>query len=246
MDNVQDEVIQTIDSIADLNRLLAEIEAAGELMVDYYMQTGPEEENTRRRYENVRKSVGDAQHRAKSLRAYLSRLQSTIVLRDLIPKTDIDALRKLGFAGYVDEEGVEVSIPFNWLAASSSFIFRAKERKEWEGLSNVAGMWHTIMSDVLTYLKPHIPFQMPLKKAQIDIVLYKPVNNLGDPDHFWMRPVIDSFVNNRVILSDHANNVHLHVGYEHDSSHPELRIRVSPLPDNDSNGVRKTGMTKHL
>ena len=247
MDNVQDEVIQTIDSIADLNRLLAEIEAAGELMVDYYMQFyGPEVENIRKRHERMRNVIGGVQQEALAIRSYLTRLQATTVVRDLGLPMDVDTLKKLGFAAYVDAEGVEVSMPFDWLASSSSFLFRSKIRRQWEGLAQVSGMWHSVFYDILEHVKPSIPFEMPIKKAQIDIVLFKPVNNLGDPDHFWMRPVIDSFVHNRVILSDHAHNVHIHVGYEHDPNHPELRIRVSPLKEKHDYGVRNEHLEQKL
>jgi len=76
------DLVQAIESIADMMLVLSELEAASEQMVDVYFQNNRSrdvENNDRYRIHQIRQVVGDVERQARSIRAYLVRLNSTLI-----------------------------------------------------------------------------------------------------------------------------------------------------------------------
>lgn len=240
------DVTDAIESIADIMVLLAELEAASEQMVDVYFQknTTNSTDDDQIRLGRVRRIVGDVERQARSIRSYLTRLYATVVMRNTIDTTGSRNLERLGFEGYIGQKSVEISIPYHWISVSSAFIYTLKKYPQWNSLTSATDVWHWVMEEVLRRLEPHVPFELPLERADIEIVMFKPRSRLGDPDHFWYRSIIDTFVQKRFIVNDDAQSLHISVGYEHDPDHPELRIRLTELGKSYQAGVREESLQR--
>lgn len=241
------DVTETIESISDVMLMLSELEAATEQMVDVYFQNSPyrsESGDDRYRISQIRQIVGNVERQARSIRAYLGRLYSSIVIRNTNEEPGMREVDRLGFKGYVDSNGIEISIPYSWISASSAFIYTVKKFPYWNSSTSELDVWHWVMEGVLKKLEPYVPFTLPLQRADIEIVMFKPRARLGDPDHFWYRPIIDTFVQRRFILNDNAQNLHISVSYAHDPANPEVRIRLVPSSESYQNKVRDTRLKR--
>lgn len=243
----REDVIEAIESIADLMMVLAELEAASEQMVDIYFQNNPyrsEDGDDRYRIQQVRQIVGDVERKARSIRAYLARLESSVVIRNTHEEPELREVNHLGFKGYVGSNYIELSIPYTWISISSAFIYTAKKFPYWDSSTSATDVWHWVMEGILKKLEPHVPFQLPLEGAKIEIVMFKPRARLGDPDHFWYRPIVDAFVQRRFIVNDDAQSLDISVAYAYDPQSPEVRIRLVPVSENHQLNVRAKNLTR--
>lgn len=238
---INEETVQTINSLGDLSRTLYDLEDAAERMADVYFKHGPkfEGDDDKETMRQVRKIIGETEQQSHALRDYLAILKATSVIRHTDAQPGQREVEQLGFGGYVgkrDDDGrdyIEFSIPYNWLASTSSFMFNIKKYQQLKNLSSATHEWHWMMEGVLKKMEQFAPFSLPIQHAKIDIVFFKPNLPLGDPDHFWYRPVIDALVQRGFISSDDAGSLQIHVAYEHDPKHPELRIILSELTENE-------------
>ena len=241
------DMFQTIESVAELMLVLAELEAASEQMVDVYFQSNRSraiEDTDRYRIHQIRQIVGDAERQARSIRAYLTRLTSTIITRNTNEDPGLREVERLGFEGYVGPDSIELSVPYPWISCSSAFIYTVKKYPHWNSMTSATDVWHWVMEGALKKLEPFVPFKLPLEHAQIDIVMFKPRARVGDPDHFWYRPIVDAFKQRRFIVNDDAMSLQIRVGYKHDANHPEVRIRLGNPPENRGIDVRNEGLKK--
>lgn len=242
---INEEAVQTINSIGDVMRVLYELEGAAEKMVDVYLGGSKfDGEDDLEVWRRIRQIVGETEFQTRSIRAYLSKLKATTIVRNTNAQPDQREIEKLGFCGFVSADSIEICVPYFWIASTSSFIFTIKRLRHFKNLTDATSEWHWMMEGVLKKLEPHVPFDLPIKHAEIDIVFFKPNLPLGDPDHFWYRPVIDAFVQRRFIMNDDASTLQIHVTYEHDSDHPELRIKLKKLPDDYKINVRQNDSQK--
>ncbi len=238
---INPETVQTIESLGGLMRVLYELEGAAEQMVDFYFQNGVRfvGDDDLERMRQIRQSVGKVEHQARSIRAYLTRLKATEVTRSTSADPGQREVEQLGFHGYVGEDYIEISVPYDWVTSTTAFIYMVKKYKQLNNLVQATHEWHWMIEGVLKKLEPHVPFDLPIKNAQVDIVVFKPNRTLGDPDHFWYRPVVDAFVQRRFIMNDDAESLKIYATYTRDRENPEVRIRLRKLPDDYSHDIRK-------
>lgn len=221
-----EDLSETIMSIGEIATLLYDLEGASETMVDWYFQHRGPGVDDKEVLKRIRYEVGELEFHAKSLRIYLTRLQSTIMVHNFPAMVNEKTLEDMGFAGYVDGEAIEIAIPYSFVTSTATFLFFIKRFEKLKNLMQNTSMWHMVMRMILEKLKPHAPFKLPLKHASLEIVVFKPQKMLGDPDHFWLRPVIDAFVNNRFILNDDAMSLDIYTTYQTDKEKPEIRLRL--------------------
>ena len=168
-------------------------------------------------------------------------MKASFVIRSTDAQPGQREVEQLGFGGYVgkDHDGrgfVEISIPFDWMTSTAKYIYYVKKFDKLNNLASATHEWHWVMEGVLKKLESRVPFTLPLQHARLDIGLFKPNAVLGDPDHFWYRPVVDAFVQRRFIMDDNTESLQIHVVYERSPNHPELRIRLTEL-SNDYHSV---------
>lgn len=245
------DLVPTLTSIGDVTLVLHQLEEYAEHIVDHYFEIGKEHHvNDDWEYLRlIREVVGDMEWESRALRAYLNRIMGDIIIRNTSPDPYTREVDRLGFEGFVgkDDDGVdciEFAIPYRWITASSAYIYSVKELKKLNNLTYATHVWHWVMEGALKKMEPHVPFTLPLQRAQMNIVVYKPGARLGDPDHFWYRPIVDTFVARQFISHDDARSLHIHVAYERDEEQPEIRIRLRKMPDNIPNLARNATFAK--
>ena len=98
-------------------------------------------------------------------------------------------------------------------------------------------------ADLMTETISRIPMQYRARLSRSRVVVHVLTNKhrMSDPDHFWMRPVIDSFVNCGIISDDNPITCEFRVLYHFGYKESYLNIQVGrqmagdyPMPRNEN------------
>lgn len=141
------------------------------------------------------------------------------------------AVDDLKYKAYRGSDYIEIGIPYLENTKSTLFLVRHNELKNVDSLDAVTYLWKIIMGMVLKKYSSNLPFERPLAKVTIRITTFYNNSRIPDPDHFWYRPVIDSFKENLWLTDDSSANLTVVNKYIYDSKSPEIRIQFGPGED---------------
>lgn len=223
--------LSIVHMLSDLMSLLGDLESQSENFVWVYFdwirekQIGePRQEAQTETVARVRKMIGELEAQTRELREHLARLNSTLVCTGLDEGNF--SLEDLGFEGYVGKNAFELVIPYDWIYFSTKHIFQPKYIAQWKHLRTSWNLWYIAIGEALMKMKNVYTGKRPMRRAKITIQIYFPTSHLRDPDHFWFRPVLDSFVQNAWLLNDSSDCVRIETRYYFNREHPMCKISV--------------------
>lgn len=139
----------------------------------------------------------------------------------------IAEFNEMGIIASFGQKYIEIELPYTVVTKTSMLHVMSKQIRSIQRLSNINMAWRAVMRRVV-YELGTLPFDTPLKIADVDVTVLCPTKQERDPDHFWFRPLLDSLVSSRVLEDDFSSNVNLTFHYGLDRENPGVIIQVRP------------------
>ena len=175
--------------------------------------------------------------KSRELRKAVNQIvSSAIVSRVSFGKFDVE---NIGIHASAGENYLEFDFPFEAIAMSTLHILNLKKIVSIEQLMNEGQAWADLMAETISRIPMQYRERLPKSRIVVHVLTNK--RRMSDPDHFWMRPVIDSFVNCGIISDDNPITCEFRVHYQFGYKESYLNIQVGrqivgdyPMPRNEN------------
>ena len=121
-----------------------------------------------------------------------------------------------------NRDGIYIELPYDMISMSDLYRVRNKRLSSVSSLFTVRQAWIALIKKLVE--KHH--GSAPLRRAKIRVNIYTEHKLPLDPDHFWLRPVIDGLVETHLLVNDNADSVEIMLAYRMNRNQQFVRIEI--------------------
>jgi len=103
------------------------------------------------------------------------------------------------------KNGFTIEVPYDMISMSDLFMVRSKRISGLSNLCSVRDSWCSLIGHAVSDLQR--TDQYPMLRAEVHVLIEITHPLPLDPDHFWVRPIIDALVENGILVHDDANHI---------------------------------------
>ncbi|SFU95438.1 hypothetical protein [Alicyclobacillus macrosporangiidus] len=169
--------------------------------------------------------VDNLAFRLRGLRDALNRIIATSIVRGI----EENAKTPLDFGITVDwlENGFTIHMPYSMVSMSDWFLVRSKRISGLQSLNTVRDAWGSLIRSLERERPAHMKSPFWRVAVRVDIFVEHP--EPLDPDHFWIRPILDALVNRRFLVDDDAEHIIFMLHYHMRQEAPRVSITVRAM-----------------
>ncbi|WP_067936812.1 hypothetical protein [Alicyclobacillus kakegawensis] len=166
--------------------------------------------------------------RLRGLRDSLNRIIATSLVRRIEEK--VNSPEDFGITVDWLKNGFVITLPYSMISMSDLYLMRSKRISNLTGLNTVWNAWGTIIRSVQSQ-RP-VPTEM-IWRATVRVDIFVEHRVPLDPDHFWIRPILDALVNQRFLADDDAEHIIFMLHYHLRSKNPRVTISIQSLDNQE-------------
>lgn len=177
--------------------------------------------------------IGEIELKLRGIRDSLGRMVADSIYKGLLHHR----FRPEDFGFVVSEFGTQggfsIEVPYEMIAMSDMYVLRSKKISGLSYLATVRVAWTGLVFEATERLKQNGPYPIRHSRVRVSINMIhkKPL----DPDHFWIRPILDGLVENRILANDDALSVEFIQMYQ--TARSDNRVRIEVMPITSAEGV---------
>jgi len=164
--------------------------------------------------ENVEQQVfDDMEHSVRGIRDSVGRIVANSIVLGIHEAGHLPEEYGVIVTQRTDERGFTLEIPYEMISMSDLFMLRSKKIAALQSLFTVRQAWVALVSAAARRLKLNNSMY-PLHRASVHVTIQIQGSRPLDPDHFWVRPVLDGLVESGLIVNDDAEIVSFMLDYQ--------------------------------
>ncbi|EPZ43791.1 MULTISPECIES: hypothetical protein [Alicyclobacillus] len=172
-------------------------------------------------------SIEDIELKLRGIRDTIGRLVADSIVQGLLEQKY--SPEDYGIQVERQKSGFTLKIPYELISMSDLFLVRSKRINGLSHLYTVREAWIALMRGISLKLKEHGHY--PLLRARVKVCIEITHSIPLDPDHFWIRPLIDGLCQSGILMNDDAKRLVFILSYKSAMSSNSVVIDVEELDD---------------
>lgn len=170
-------------------------------------------------------SIEDIELKLRGIRDTVGRLVGDSIVNGLRERSYVP--EDYGIHVTHRDSGFSLSIPYALISMSDLFLVRSKRLSGLSQLYTIRDAWVALMRGVADKLSRQDRGRILHAKVEVKIkVTHKrPL----DPDHFWLRPILDGLCQSGILVDDDAKNIVFILSYETATDSNSVEIHVDEM-----------------
>ncbi len=165
----------------------------------------------------------------RGLRESANRMWATSVEKKIM--RDLKQAKDYGVEVQFIDGGLSFRLPYQMACLSDLFVLRSKKLSGLSSLTSVRRFWSLLVESALRTVDV-TSLEGPFWAADVDVTIRIVHARPLDPDHFWIRPILDALVQQNIFVNDDALRMNFSLTYLTKQSTEEIFLDVKKRKKN--------------